>query len=155
MVLSSVSARVNEILGKIISNHLDAFEDSGDLLVETKYGSGTFQLDEIDQTEELCLQLLVHNILLKENLYEKFLNDQQFAHLKFLSEEAPYQVYYPDPDSNEGSHDEVMEDIHSRDILEEIHHKAIVFVAEFLMDNDFEVPVLEEYLAESDEDYEG
>lgn len=154
MAISSVVTDLKEIIGDIIESNLDQFEESGELMVETSYGNSTYQLDEIDESEDLCLQGLVHHIMHEEGLYEKFLNTVQLNYMKYMIEESPYYIYYPEPESNEGSHEEVMEDIRAKEIIEEIHHRMIIFVARVLMDQGFDVPVLEEYLAESEEDEE-
>lgn len=152
MVLASIVEQTNAILDEIIDEHLDLFEEEGNLKVVTKYGQKEYFLDQIDEAEDMCLQGLVHYILYEEGLYSRFLNDQQMQQMENMLRESPYYIYSPNPESNEGSHEEIMADIKSRDMIEAIHHRAIIFVAERLIEEGFDVPELEEYLAEAEED---
>ena len=152
MVLSSIVEKINAILEELIDEHLERFEEEGLFRVDTRYGQKQYMLDQIDESEDMCLQGLVHYILHDEKLYDLFLNEQQMQHMQTMLQESPYYIYSPNPESNEGSHDEVMADIKARDMIDAIHHRAILFVADRLIDEGFDVPELEEYLAEAEEE---
>ena len=154
MTFLKVVSRLEQILSEIINANVDKFEESGEFIVETQYGNTYYQLDEIDESEDLCLQGLVHHAMYKEDLYAMFLNDSQLGYMKYMISESPYYIYYPDPKSNEGSHEDVIEDLKALEIIEKIHHRMIHFVARELLGHGFDVPVLEEYLDESDDEEE-